>query len=86
MRTSHKDNLKPITLELGGKSANIIMGDADLDLACQQASIIFFNCGQSCIAGSRTFVHESIYDKFIEKVKAKADSIKVGDPMDENVD
>ena len=57
MRTAHKENLKPITLELGGKSANIICPDADLDIASEQACILFGNCGQSCVAGSRTFVH-----------------------------
>ena len=67
MRNSHKQNLKPITLELGGKSANIICHDADIELAANQACVVFGNCGQSCIAGSRTFVHESIYDKFVEK-------------------
>jgi aldehyde dehydrogenase (NAD+) len=65
MRNSHKENLKPITLELGGKSANIILPDADLDEAVQQATIVFSNAGQSCIAGSRTYVHESLYDQFI---------------------
>lgn len=70
-----------MTLELGGKSANIIFPDADIDEAVQQATVVFSNAGQSCIAGSRTFVHESIYDKFIEKAKAIADGIKVGDPM-----
>lgn len=65
MRNSHKHSLRPITLELGGKSANIILPDADLDEAVQQASVIFSNAGQSCIAGSRTFVHEDIYDAFI---------------------
>ena len=62
MRQSHKENLKPITLELGGKSANIICADADLNLAASLACSVFGNSGQSCIAGSRTFVHESIYD------------------------
>lgn len=67
MRNSHKINLKPVTLELGGKSANIILPDADLDEAASQACILFANCGQSCIAGSRTYVHSSIYDTFINK-------------------
>ena len=65
MRNSHKHNLKKITLELGGKSANIICPDADLEVAVSQSCIVFGNNGQSCIAGSRTFVHESIYDKFV---------------------
>ena len=78
--------MKPITLELGGKSANIILPDANLDEAVEQACIVFSNAGQSCIAGSRTFVHESIYDTFVEKAKKLASSIKVGDPMMEDTD
>lgn len=62
MRNSHKHSLRPVTLELGGKSANIILPDADLEEAVTQACILFSNCGQSCVAGSRTYVHESIYD------------------------
>ncbi len=62
MRNSHKHNLKKVTLELGGKSANIILPDANLDDAVEQACIVFGNAGQSCVAGTRTFVHESIYD------------------------
>jgi acyl-CoA reductase-like NAD-dependent aldehyde dehydrogenase len=57
MKNSHKNNLKPITLELGGKSANIILPDADIDEAVSQACVLFSNCGQSCVAGSRTYVH-----------------------------
>lgn len=72
MRNAHKTSLKPITLELGGKSANIILPDADLDEAVEQATIVFSNAGQSCVAGTRTFVHESIYNKFIEKAKIVA--------------
>jgi aldehyde dehydrogenase (NAD+) len=81
MRNSHKHNLKPVTLELGGKSANIILPDADLDEAAKQACILFSNCGQSCIAGSRTYVHKSIYSAFVEKCVSIANSIKVGDPF-----
>ncbi len=84
MKSSHKHNLKPITLELGGKSANIIMPDADLEEACDQACIVFGNAGQSCVAGSRTFVHESIYEKFVEGAVKRAQAIKVGHPMDES--
>ena len=69
MRQSHKHALKPITLELGGKSANIILPDADLDKAVEQACILFSNAGQSCVAGSRTFVHSSMHDQFVEKAK-----------------
>ena len=86
MKNSHKHNLKPITLELGGKSANIIFPDANLDEAVEQACVVFSNAGQSCIAGSRTFVHESIYDKFVEKAVKIAKGIKVGDPMKEDTE
>lgn len=68
MRKSHVHNLKRITLELGGKSPNIIMDDADIDAAIDQANMgLFFNAGQCCIAGARTFVHEKIYDQFVER-------------------
>ncbi|MBS1890039.1 MAG: aldehyde dehydrogenase family protein [Actinobacteria bacterium] len=81
MKDSHQKNLKRITLELGGKSANIIFEDAKLDLAVPQATSIFNNAGQSCIAGSRTFVHEAIYDEFVKRAIAVAKGIKVGDPL-----
>jgi len=84
MRHSHKDNLKRVTLELGGKSANIIMDDADMDTAISASQVgLFFNAGQCCIAGSRVYVHEKIYDEFVEKSVAAAKAIKVGDPFDE---
>lgn len=82
MRNSHKHNLKPITLQLGGKSANIICADADLQEAVAQACILFANCGQSCIAGSRTYVHKSIYQAFVKRCVQVAESLKVGDPFD----
>jgi acyl-CoA reductase-like NAD-dependent aldehyde dehydrogenase len=81
MRNSHKENLKPITLELGGKSANIICPDADLDLAAALACSVFGNSGQSCVAGSRTYVHESIYDEVLQRCITIAEGIKVGDPL-----
>lgn len=66
MRNAHKDNLKRITLELGGKSANIISKHADLEKAVSQSMLgLFFNAGQCCVAGSRTYVHSSIYDKYV---------------------
>ena len=68
MKNSHQDNLKRVTLELGGKSANIITKNANLDKAISQSSMaLFFNAGQCCIAGSRTYVHSSIYDAYVEK-------------------
>ena len=63
MRNSHEKNLKRVTLELGGKSANIITKNANIDLATQQATFgVYFNAGQNCIAGTRTFVHSSLYN------------------------
>lgn len=84
MRQSHKENLKPITLELGGKSANIICPDADLDLAATLACSVFGNSGQSCVAGSRTFIHESIYDEVLKRCIAIAEGIVVGNPLDKD--
>jgi aldehyde dehydrogenase (NAD+) len=76
-------NLKRVTLELGGKSANIVFPDADLDAAARAASSgIFFNSGQVCSAGSRILVHESIYDEMVERLAARAAAIRIGDPRD----
>ena len=76
-------NLKRVTLELGGKSANIIFPDANLDAAVKAAaSGIFFNTGQVCSAGSRILVHEKIYDEVVERLVVRAKSIRVGDPRD----
>ena len=88
MKSAHdKGYLKRITLELGGKSANIIMDDADLDLAVEQSSFaLFFNHGQCCCAGSRLFVHEKIYDEFIERSIARAKKISVGNPLEQGTD
>ena len=78
---------KKATLELGGKSANIIMDDAPLDQAVEGIiNGIFFNQGHVCCAGSRLFVQESVYDKVIEKLKHRMDSLIVGDPLDKNTD
>lgn len=83
MKTAHDDNLKRITLELGGKSANIIMEDADIDAAVAQSQLgLFFNMGQCCCAGSRLFVHENIYDEFVKKSVAAAKAAKIGNPLD----
>ena len=76
-------NLKRVTLELGGKSANIIFPDADLEAATKAAaSGIFFNTGQVCSAGSRILVHEKIHDEVVERLVARAKAIRVGDPRD----
>jgi aldehyde dehydrogenase (NAD+) len=76
-------NLKRVTLELGGKSANIIFPDADIDAASRAAAAgIFFNSGQVCSAGSRILVHADVYDQVVERVAARARSIRLGDPLD----
>lgn len=76
-------NLKKLTLELGGKSANIIFPDADLERAISGSKDgIFFNAGQACAAGSRIYVHEAIFDEFVGGLKVLAEGIKVGDGFD----
>jgi len=78
-----QSNLKKVTLELGGKSPNILFPDADLEKAMEWLTHgIFFNHGQCCCAGSRIYVHESIYDVFVEKFKARTEKIRLGDPLD----
>lgn len=83
MEAAAKSNLKRVSLELGGKSPNIVFADADLDAAVDGSWFgLFFNQGQCCCAGSRLFVEESIYDKFVEKMVAKVKAQKVGDPFE----
>jgi len=83
MTAAAQSNLKRVSLELGGKSPNVVFADADLDAAIEGAYFgLFFNQGQCCCAGSRLFVEEKIYDQFVEKMVAKARSRKVGDPFD----
>lgn len=77
------EKLIPATLELGGKSANIVFADAQLDKAVEGAAIgILFNQGQVCCAGSRLLVQRPIYNEFLTQLKAKFDSVKVGDPLE----
>jgi betaine-aldehyde dehydrogenase len=77
------ERLIPSIMELGGKSPNVVFDDADMDLAVHGASFaIFSNAGQSCIAGSRVFVHDSIYKTFVERLVAAAGALHVGDPYD----
>jgi aldehyde dehydrogenase (NAD+) len=87
MEAAAKSNLKPVTLELGGKSPNIIFEDVDLDEAVEGAHLgLFSNQGQSCCAGSRVFVEETIYDRFVEKSIVRARTRVVGDPFDPNTE
>jgi len=76
-------NLKRVQLELGGKGANIIFDDADLDAAIGgSAFAVFHNQGQACIAGSRLLIHEKIADRFLDGFLKLASSIRLGDPLD----
>ena len=77
-------SIKPVTLELGGKSANIVFEDAVLDNAVKGVvSGIFAATGQTCIAGSRALVHRSIHDVFVERLLQLAKSARIGDPLDD---
>ena len=72
MEAAAKSNLKRVTLELGGKSPNIVFADADMDQAIEGAHFaLFFNQGQCCCAGSRLFVEQKVYDQFVEKSSAR---------------
>ena len=83
LEASAKSNLKRVTLELGGKSPNIVFADADMDQAIEGAHFaLFFNQGQCCCAGSRLFVEEKAYDEFVERSAARARRRTVGDPFD----
>ena len=78
---------KKATLELGGKSANIIMDDAPIDQAVEGIiNGIFFNQGHVCCAGSRLFVQEAVVDTVVKKLKRRMDTLILGDPMDKNTD
>jgi aldehyde dehydrogenase (NAD+) len=79
------NNLAPVSLELGGKSPVIVFPDADLANAVNSicAGVFIGSSGQSCVAGSRVYVHESIYDRFVADLLAKVKTLKVGDPFDE---
>jgi aldehyde dehydrogenase (NAD+) len=82
LEAAAKSNLKRVTLELGGKSPNIIFSDIDLDEAVEGAHLgLFSNQGQVCCAGSRVFVEDSIYDQFVEKSVARARKRIIGDPF-----
>ena len=78
---------KRVTLELGGKAANIVFDDAPIDEAVEGiVNGIFFNQGHVCCAGSRLLVQESIHDEVIERLKRRMSTLRVGDPLDKNTD
>jgi len=77
------DTLKKVSLELGGKSPNIVFDDADVDAAVRGSfAAIYYNTGQACTAGSRLLVHESVRDQMVEKLAERARKMTAGDPMD----
>ncbi|MGY3573792.1 MULTISPECIES: aldehyde dehydrogenase family protein [Bradyrhizobium] len=76
-------NFKRVSLELGGKSANVIFDDANLEAAAKAAAAgIFFNAGQVCSAGSRVLVQENAYDEVVERLVDRAEALRIGDPAD----
>ena len=83
LKASGESNLKRLSLELGGKSPNIIFPDADLERAMKAAFWgIYANKGEVCSAGSRLLVHEKVYDEFVDKLAERAGAMRVGDPFD----
>ncbi len=81
------DTIKRVTLELGGKSANVVFDDADLERAAAAAPYaVFDNAGQDCCARSRIFVQRSVYDRFLELLVSATSGVKVGDPRDEQTE
>ncbi|KAB5582612.1 aldehyde dehydrogenase [Coniochaeta sp. 2T2.1] len=85
MKAAASSNLKKVTLELGGKSPNIVFNDADIEKAISWVNFgIYYNHGQCCCAGSRIYVQSGIYDKFIAAFKKRAQENKVGDPFDKD--
>lgn len=86
MEASAKSNLKKVSLELGGKSPLVIFDDVNLDEAVEIAhNAIFANHGQNCCAGSRTYVHEKIYDQFVKRAVDFARNRKVGNPFEKGI-
>jgi aldehyde dehydrogenase (NAD+) len=80
-------SLKPLHFELGGKSANIVFADADLDAAAygvSAMSVFTGNAGQTCIAGSRILIQESVFDEMVERIAAQAAEVKLGAPLDQS--
>ena len=83
MEAAAQSNLKRVTLELGGKSPNIVFADANMDETVEGVHQgLFFNHGQCCCAGSRVFVEQKVYDEFVDRSATRAKNRKVGDPFD----
>jgi acyl-CoA reductase-like NAD-dependent aldehyde dehydrogenase len=83
LRASSESNLKRLSLELGGKSPNIVFPDADMDKALKAAFWgIYANKGEVCSAGSRLLIHDRVYDEFVSRLAERARAMKVGDPLD----
>jgi aldehyde dehydrogenase (NAD+) len=87
MKAAAETNLKRVTLELGGKSPNVIFADADMEQAVEGSHFaLFFNQGQCCCAGSRAFVEEKVYDEFVQRSSERAKRRTVGDPLDKKTE
>ncbi|KAM1061869.1 hypothetical protein ACFX14_026180 [Malus domestica] len=86
MQAAAKSNLKQVSLELGGKSPLVIFDDADINMAVELTLLgIFYNQGEICVASSRVYVQDGIYDEFVKKLEDKVKTWVVGDPFDPNV-
>jgi len=86
MKAAAESNLKPVSLELGGKSPVIVFDDADLDMAVNLVNLATYtNKGEICVAGTRIYVQEGIYDAFVEKAAELAKKSVVGDPFNPRV-
>jgi acyl-CoA reductase-like NAD-dependent aldehyde dehydrogenase len=81
------DNITRVSLELGGKAANVVFADADLD-RCVESSLfaVFGNCGQDCCARSRILVERPVYEEFIERFSRRSERLRVGQPLDEGTE
>lgn len=85
IQTAAAPTLKPLLLELGGKSAALVFPDADLDRACRFALLITANSGQGCTIPTRMFVHDAVYDQVLERLVDGIGAVTVGDPFDPTV-
>ncbi|CDK27649.1 unnamed protein product [Kuraishia capsulata CBS 1993] len=86
LKNAAESNLKKVTLELGGKSPNIVFADADVADAVKHIIVgIYYNAGEVCCAGSRVYVQDTVYDKVLAEFKVAAEKVKVGDPFEEGV-